>query len=76
VGDASQAKRTLSKEPGAVPWLLMPCKDNGLAGALQGVHFVQRVETHGGAAPASGCDQATLGAETKVPYTATYVFYR
>jgi hypothetical protein len=76
VGDASQAKRAPSKESGAVPWLLLPAKDNGLPGALQGVRFVQRVDTHGGAAPAAGCDQATVGSETKVPYTATYVFYR
>jgi hypothetical protein len=76
IGDASQAKRAASKESGAVPWLLFPCKDNGLPGALQGVRFVQRVDTHGGAAPPTGCDQATVGSETKVPYTATYVFYR
>jgi hypothetical protein len=76
IGDASQAKRAASKESGAVPWLLFPCKDNGLPGALQGVRFVQRVDTHGGAAPATGCDQATVGSEIKVPYTATYVFYR
>lgn len=76
IADASQGKRSPSKESGAVPWLLLPCKDNGLAGALQGVRFVQRIDTHGGTAPAAGCDQTTLGSETKVPYTATYVFYR
>jgi Protein of unknown function (DUF3455) len=76
IGDASQAKRASSKESGAVPWLLIPGKDNGLPGALQGVRFVQRIDTRGGAAPATGCDQATVGSEIKVPYTATYVFYR
>ena len=46
------------------------------AGELQGVTLVQRIGTHGGIAPAGGCDVGSVGAETKVPYTATYVFYR
>ena len=73
-GDASQAKRAPSPEAGAIPWLLVPCKDNGHAGDLQGVTFVQRLDTHGGAAPATGCDSAHVGSEVKVPYTAVYVF--
>ena len=38
--------------------------------------LVQRVDTHGGGAPATGCAAASVGREMKVPYTATYVFYR
>jgi Protein of unknown function (DUF3455) len=76
VGDASQAKRVPSKEPGAIPWLLVPCKDNGSPGALQGVTFVQRLNTQGGAAPATGCESTSVGSEVKVPYSATYLFLR
>jgi len=76
VGDGAQAKRAPSPEAGAVTWLLIPCKDNGKPGSLQGVTFVQRLDTHGGAAPSTGCDAASVGNETKVAYSATYVFLR
>lgn len=75
-GDGPNAKRAPSPEAGAVLWLLIPATSNGQPGGLQGVTLVQRIDTHGGAAPATGCDAASVGAETKVPYTATYVFYR
>jgi len=75
-GDGANAKKAPSPEAGSVAWLLIPATSNGQPGGLQGVTLVQRVDTHGGAAPATGCDVGTVGAETKVPYTATYVFYR
>lgn len=75
-GDAPNAKRAPSPEAGAVLWLLIPAQSNGQPGELQGVTLVQRIGTHGGVAPAGGCDAGSVGAETKVPYTATYVFYR
>ena len=75
-GDGANAKRAPSPEAGSVPWLLIPATSNGQPGGLQGVTLVQRIDTHGGAAPATGCDTSSVGAETKVPYTATYVFYR
>jgi hypothetical protein len=75
-GDAANAKKAASPESGAVAWLLIPAQSNGQPGELQGVTLVQRIQTHGGIAPPSGCDTSSVGAETKVPYTATYVFYR
>ncbi len=75
-GDGAAAKKAASPESGSIPWLLMPAQSNGQPGGFQGVTFAQRVDTHGGAAPATGCDASSVGAETKVPYTATYVFYR
>lgn len=75
-GDGAAAKKAASPESGSVLWLLIPAQSNGQPGGLQGVTFVQRIDTHGGAAPATGCDAASVGTETKVPYTATYVFYR
>ena len=75
-GDAPNAKKAASPEPGAVAWLLIPAQSNGQPGELQGVTLVQRIGTHGGIAPAGGCDSGSVGAETKVPYTASYLFYR
>ena len=75
-GDGANAKKAASPDGGAVAWLLIPTQSNGQPGELQGVTFVQRVGTKGGLAPAGGCDSGSVGAETKVPYTATYVFYR
>ncbi len=75
-GDGANAKKAASPEGGAVAWLLIPAQSNGQPGELQGVTFVQRIGTKGGLAPAGGCESSSVGAETKVPYTATYVFYR
>lgn len=58
----------------AVPWLLIELESSG-KGALAGTQYVQRVDTVGGAAPASGCDAAHAGATHDVDYRATYVFY-
>jgi hypothetical protein len=76
-GDAARAKKAASPDAGSIPWLLVPRKDDGATtGTLGGLEFVQRMDTAGGQPPASGCDAATVGAQTKVPYSATYVFYR
>src|SRR5215475_10701760 len=69
-GDAANAKKAPSPEAGSIPWLLIPSQSNGQPGELQGVTLVQRIETKGGIAPAGGCDSGSVGAETKVPYTA------
>jgi hypothetical protein len=58
----------------AVPWLLIEIESSG-KGALAGTQYVQRVDTVGGAAPASGCGAAHAGATQDVDYRATYVFY-
>jgi hypothetical protein len=59
----------------AVPWLLVSVVAHAGKGRLSGVDYVQRTDTHGGAAPASGCDAAHADAETGVEYTAVYGFY-
>ena len=42
-----------------------------------GDHFIQRVNTSGGIAPATGCAVATdVGKKVLVPYTADYFFYK
>lgn len=64
-----------SPNPSAIPWLLVEAKSNAGDGKLQHVVFVQRVDTEGGQAPASGCDKAHDHADVRVEYRATYYFY-
>lgn len=68
-------------EAGAIPWLLLE-----VVGAQSGVSrgdrisdttYIQRINTSGGVAPATGCSAAgDVGKRVMVPYTTTYVFYR
>jgi hypothetical protein len=58
---------------GAIPWLLLTAQSTG-QGIFEGARFVQRIETSGGTAPTTACPPA--GAEWRVPYTATYRFFR
>jgi hypothetical protein len=61
---------------GAIPWLLLAAKANTGSGALAAAKSIQRVATVGGVAPAEACTQANLKQVARVPYTATYYFYR
>jgi uncharacterized protein DUF3455 len=67
--------------PGAIPWLLLEAVgvSAGPAGGftLAPTAFLQRLNTSGGTAPATGCSlPSDIGALALVPYTADYVFYR
>lgn len=65
-----------SSEAGAVPWLLLRAKPGTAQGAFATVAFIQRTDTHGGAADKSACQiPADAGKTARVPYTATYTFY-
>ena len=59
----------------SIPWLLVSAIDHSGQGAMAGVSSIQRVHTHGGKAPATGCDAGHKGEETRVAYTADYYFY-
>ena len=58
----------------AIPWLLLRTISETGNGVLDGVSFVQRVNTVGGVAPSA--PGASVGEEQRVPYTAEYFFYR
>src|SRR5271166_5610861 len=45
----------------SVPWLLVNVTSNSGKGALAKVTVIQRVHTHGGMPPASGCDESHKG---------------
>jgi hypothetical protein len=65
-----------SPETTSIPWLLLRAKAGSASGTLATVAFIRRTETHGGVAPASGCQASQdAGKTVQVPYTATYTFY-
>jgi hypothetical protein len=72
---AKAAARENAADPADVPWLLLNVTGHTGSGALAKVTTIQRIHTKGGQPPASGCDAAHRGAETKSPYTAEYYFY-
>ena len=66
---------------GAIPCLLLQAIGSkpGRSGAagLSQTTFIQRLNTSGGSAPATGCSASTdVGKQTLVPYTADYYFFR
>jgi hypothetical protein len=70
-----QSKRA-ADTPADVPWLLLHASPMGeTRGQFTAVSYVRRYNTHGGAAPATGCDATHTNASLRVPYTATYAFY-
>jgi len=65
----------------AIPWVLLQAAgvQVGPTGGrtLAVTTFVQRLNTLGGLAPATGCDVPTdVGHKAFVPYTADYFFYK
>lgn len=59
-----------------LPWTLMRAQPIGDAGLFTGVTSIQRVNTNGGMAPATGCGADTVGSEARVAYSADYYFYK
>jgi hypothetical protein len=64
-----------SPDNDSIPWLLVTVVSRGGEGVLARVTSIQRLNTKGGKAPASGCDSAHTGQDVRVPYTADYLFY-
>jgi hypothetical protein len=60
---------------GDVAWLLLKASAHEGDGVMSKVEFIRRTDTHGGAAPATGCDAGHLDATVRVAYTAMYTFY-
>lgn len=63
-------------DPTAIPALLLIAVSHEGDGRMTDVTFIQRLDTVGGIAPASGCDATTVGTLARVDYTATYYFYK
>ena len=61
---------------GSIPLQLVKGNRAMGAGAMQGVTYIQRVNTQGGVAPAAPCTAANLSAKQIVKYQADYIFYK
>jgi hypothetical protein len=62
--------------PGSIPLQLVQAGPATGAGAMQGVSYIQRLQTKGGAAPALPCGAEQKSQRRQVAYQADYVFYR
>jgi hypothetical protein len=69
--------KKIDMAPGSsISWLLVEVVAHKGDGLFSNVSFINRINTHGGLPPASGCNANHLGGEKRVAYTADYVFYR
>jgi uncharacterized protein DUF3455 len=77
-GKVVAAVKANAPAPGgnAIPWLLLDVKSSEGAGAFTQAKAIQRIATSGGTAPAQGCDEAHANQESRVPYSATYLFLK
>lgn len=64
-----------SPDPASIPWLLLQTASNVGPGLFADTNWIQRLETSGGAAPVTGCDDSHIGAQVLIPYRADYFFY-
>ncbi|MFN8442450.1 MAG: DUF3455 domain-containing protein [Caldilineaceae bacterium] len=67
--------------PNSIPWLLVTAvgakSGSGDGDTLSKTTFIQRLNTSGGVAPATGCAAPSdVGTKAYVPYTADYYFYK
>ena len=81
VADGNSSADPAFVAPDAIPWLLVTVvgAQAGPTGGdkLAGTTFIQRLNTAGGVAPATGCTSLTdVGNKAFVPYTADYFFYK
>jgi Protein of unknown function (DUF3455) len=73
VGEPLIASR--SPIEGSIPWLVLRAKSHTGSGIFSSVEYIVRSHTDGGVAPNVGCDQTNVGTETRVGYSAVYVFF-
>jgi hypothetical protein len=64
-----------SPDADAIAWLLVNIVGHEGSGVLSHATTIQRINTKGGKAPASGCDTAHAGEELRGPDSADYLFY-
>lgn len=68
-------ERADAPRAGAIPWLLLTARSVGPQGAFSGTTSIQRVNTVGGVAPATGCSTANAGVIARMNYTTDYRFF-
>jgi len=77
----ARAIASATVDPNSIAWVTLQAVGTrvGPTGGqtLSDTTFVQRVNTHGGLAPSTGCDSLPdVGRKAFMPYTADYVFYK
>ena len=63
-------------DPDAIAWLKLGAVTSHGPGIFDGTTHIQRINTVGGKAPATGASAANVGVEIFIPYTAEYYFYK
>src|SRR5271168_1176404 len=63
-----------SPDADSIAWLLVNIVGHEGSGVLSPATTIQRINTKGGKAPASGCDASHAGQEVRVGYSADYLF--
>ncbi|HEY3386333.1 MAG TPA: DUF3455 domain-containing protein [Saprospiraceae bacterium] len=63
-------------DPTAIPWLKLGTVTESGPGIFDNTTHIQRVNTVGGKAPATGANASNVGDEIQIPYTAEYFFYK
>jgi hypothetical protein len=71
----SVAARAPSPDGVSIAWLLLTATVVTPGETFEHVAYVQRLNTKGGAAPASGCAADSTNVEIRIPYSAEYYFY-
>jgi len=69
-------ERAPAADPNAIPWLLLNAKSTFGKGVMTQTKSIQRVATKGGITPTESCSATNVNQFVRVPYTATYYFYR
>ena len=64
-----------SPDADSIPWLRVNIVSHDGTGVLSRATTIQRLNTKGGKAPASGCDASHVGQEVRVSYSADYFVY-
>jgi hypothetical protein len=70
------AARDPGPDPKSIPWLLLTAKKTFGGGLFAPTTSIQRIATGGGATPVEPCGESNANQFWRVPYTATYYFYK
>jgi hypothetical protein len=66
----------VTPDPTAIPWLLIEATTHEGSGKMDGVTYIQRLETVGGLAPAAAsCTADNVGVLAPIEYSATYYYF-
>jgi hypothetical protein len=75
VANGAKVAEVAAPTADAISWLLLRVTSTSGAGLLSDATYVQRLNTAGGRAPATGCDASTVGTDARADYSADYYFY-